>query len=101
MRPPGTPEQLEARRRRAIELLVSGESLSSVARAVDASVSSVHRWYQAYQAEGLKGLSPRPTPGRPPKLARAQLAQLPRLVVQGAEAYGFPTPVWTPSAWPT
>ena len=37
----------------------------------------------------------RPRPGRPPKLARAQLAQLPRLLAQGAEGYGFPTPVWT------
>ncbi len=95
MRPPGTPEQLEARRRRAIELLDSGESLSSVARAVDASVSSVHRWYRAYQAEGLKGLSPQPTPGRPPKLSVGQRERLGQLLQRGPPAAGYESELWT------
>lgn len=95
MRPPGTPEQLQARRRRAIELLDTGESLSSVARAVDASVSSVHRWYQAYQAEGLKGLSPHPTPGRPAKLSAGQRERLGELLRRGPPAAGHESALWT------
>lgn len=43
MRPPGTPAQLERRRRRAVQLVKSGRALSAVARQVHASVSSVFR----------------------------------------------------------
>jgi len=95
MRPPGTPEQLQARRRRAIELLDTGESLSSVARAVDASVSSVHRWYQAYQAEGWKGLSPHSTPGRPAKLSARERERLGELLQRGPPAAGYESELWT------
>lgn len=95
MRPPGTPEQLEARRRRAIEKLDAGESLLSVARAVNASVSSVHRWYQAYQLKGSKGLLPLPTPGRPPKLSAAQRERLGELLQRGPPAAGYETELWT------
>jgi transposase len=95
MRPCGTPQQLEARRRRAIELLQTGENLSAVAQALSASVSSVHRWFQTYQARGLKGLRPRPTPGRPPKLTYAQQAQVVELLLRGPSSAGYDTELWT------
>ena len=95
MRPPGSPQQLEARRRRAIELLDAGESLSSAARAVNASVSSVHRWRQAYQANGSEGLLARPTPGRPPKLSASQRQRLVDLLQRGPPAAGYNTELWT------
>jgi hypothetical protein len=41
MRPAGTPEQLEQRRRRAIAQVKAGHTLSTVARQFSASVSSV------------------------------------------------------------
>jgi hypothetical protein len=41
------------------------------------------------------GTAPHPPARTTPKLARAQLAQLPRLLERGAEAYGFPTAIWT------
>lgn len=95
MRPLGTPEQLEARRRRAIELLEAGASLSEVARALKSSVSSVHRWYQAYQKKGSDGLAPLPTPGRPPKLSAAQQERLRELLQRGPPAAGYDTTLWT------
>jgi len=95
MRPPGTPEQLEARRRRAIELLDAGESLLATARAVDASVSSVHRWYQAYQEKGSDGLLPLPTPGRPTRLSAEQRERLRELLQRGPPAAGYETELWT------
>jgi transposase len=49
MRPPGAPDQLEQRRRRAVQLLQAGRPTSAVARQVQASVSSVWRWWQTYQ----------------------------------------------------
>lgn len=95
MRPQGTAQQLEKRRRRAIQLLRAGKSLSAAARAVSASVSSVHRWYQTYQAKGLEGLRPRPTPGRPPKLSLAQRHRLAGLLERGPPTFGYTTDLWT------
>lgn len=95
MRPSGSAAQLEKRRRQAIQLLKAGNALSAVAAAVGASVSSVHRWYQTYLEEGLKGLRPRPTPGRPPKLSERQKKKLEKRLLQGPLAAGYRTDLWT------
>lgn len=95
MRPPGSPQQLERRRRQAIRLLNAGTSRSAVARTVRASKSSVFRWYQAYQRRGRAGLRPKPTPGRPPKLSEAHQQRLTRVLVAGPLAAGYRTDLWT------
>ena len=95
MRPHGTQQQLEKRRRHAIRLLKAGKSLSAVARAVSASVSSVFRWYQTYQTKGWQGLRPQPTPGRPPKLSPAQKRHLVTVLLKGPLAAGYRTDLWT------
>jgi len=91
---------MEAHRLAAVPRGRRGEPLAAIARALGVGRQAVHKWAQQYRRRGAAGLRRRPRPGRPPKLARAQLAQLLRLVVQGAEAYGFPTPVWTPAISP-
>src|SRR5262245_51434462 len=95
MRPPGTPKQLEKRRRRAVQLLESGQDLSSVARQVGAALSSVCRWRQAYRRNGPRGLVPKPTPGRPPRLALAEKRRLVKLLTRGALHAGYRTDLWT------
>lgn len=95
MRPHGTPAQLERRRRHAIQLLQAGKTLSAVARALSASVSSVFRWWQAYRQKGLQELRAKPTPGRPPRLSHRQKQKLLRLLVHGPLAAGYPTDLWT------
>jgi transposase len=95
MRPQGTAQQLERRRRQAIRLLRAGKHLSAVARAVSASVSSVFRWYQSYRTKGLKGLRPHPTPGRPPKLSASQKKRLTTVLLKGHLAAGYRTDLWT------
>ncbi|TAJ28428.1 MAG: IS630 family transposase [Nitrospirae bacterium] len=95
MRPPGTAQQLERRRRQAIRLLQAGKNLSAVARAVSASVSSVFRWSQAYRRKGVPGLHPQPTPGRPPKLSTAQKKRLVTLLLKGSLSAGYRTDLWT------
>jgi len=66
MRPPGSPQRLEQRRRKAIALLRSGETYQKVAWAVKSSLSSVVRWHQAYQQGGKQGLRTKPIPGGRP-----------------------------------
>ena len=86
---------LEARRLAALPRIRRGESLSAIARQLGVSRQAVHQWAQQSRRRGVAGLRRIPRSGRPPKLARAQLAQLPRLLAHGAEAHGFSTAVWT------
>ena len=95
MRPHGAAQQLERRRRQAIRLLKAGKTLSAVARALSASVSSVFRWSQTYQTKGLRGLRPQPTPGRPPKLSPSQKRKLVTVLLKGSLAAGYRTDLWT------
>ena len=95
MRPQGTAQQLEARRRQAIERLKAGQKLSAVARAVGSSVSSVHRWHETYRKKGMQGLRPRPTPGRPAKLSSSQKERLLKILLKGSLAAGYRTDLWT------
>lgn len=95
MRPSGTPEQLETRRRRAVALLHAGTPYRAVARQIGVSLSSVVRWEQAYRRDKRNGLRARPTPGRPCRLASAQREQLKTVLLRGAGAAGYGTELWT------
>src|SRR5215813_8986785 len=95
MRPPGSPEQLERRRRRAIVLLRKGLNLSAVAAKVGCSVSSVFLWREAYRKQGEGGLGAKPAPGRPSRLDARQRQALTRILLQGALSCGYPTDLWT------
>ena len=95
MRPPGTPKQLEKRRRRAVQLLESGQTLSAVAHRIGAAASSVFRWRQVSRRKGTQGLAARPTPGRPPRLSTVQKRQLVKLLTRGALHSGYRTDLWT------
>jgi transposase len=95
MRPPGAPDQLQQRRRRALQLLQAGRPMAAVARQVQASGSSVWRWWRTYQRDGLRGLAPKPTPGRPPRLSGSQLRTLEKILTRGPRRVGCPTGLWT------
>jgi transposase len=86
---------LEKRRRRAVALLRKGLGLQEVARRVKSSVSSVHRWWQAWRKRGSSGLIAKPAPGRPRKLTARERAKLLDILLEGARGAGFSTEVWT------
>ena len=95
MRPYGSPEQLEKRRRRAIELLQKGWSLSAVAAKIGCSASSVFFWREAVRKRGAQGLKAKPVPGRPSRLTQRQKQALARILVRGALRCGYATDLWT------
>jgi transposase len=95
MRPFGSPEVLEARRSIAARLLAQGMSLTEVAAAVGASVSSVKRWSDALAAGGMSALASRPHFGPRPRLNQEDCQQLLAALNDGADEWGFPTPEWT------
>lgn len=86
---------MERRRRRAVDLLKSGASITEVARRLGCSHSSVILWRDAVRHRGSTALHAKPAPGRPPKLTVRQRAKLPRLLLRGASAWGFETDLWT------
>ena len=90
-------EQLEERRLKAIEMLRGDEGLTQaeVARRLGVTRGAVGQWVAAYKGGGRRALKARHRTGRPPKLERKILKRLPRLLLEGAEAHGFETDVWT------
>ena len=95
MRPRGSPEELERRRNRAIELMQQGYQPVDVAHMVGVDRRSVRRWNAAYRAQGLDGISRKPASGRPAKLDARARRKLDRILLKGARAAGFPTDLWT------
>ena len=95
MRPKGTAEELERRRRRAVALVEEGWSMRDAAKAVGASPGSVSTWYATYQKHGDAGLAAKAHPGRPPELTPRQLKELETLLSKGAAHQGYPNELWT------
>jgi len=95
MRPPGSPQDLERRRLRAIELLKEDHPQVEVARIVGCDRRSVRRWNAAFRKGGGEGIKARPTPGRPPRLDEKAKRRLEKALLKGAEAAGFETDLWT------
>jgi transposase len=94
-RPVGTPDELERRRRRAVELVRQGERPAQVARFLGVHRSSVSRWRAAADHGGDAALAARPHPHRPPHLSGDQLHRLEALLARGAQAHGWPNGLWT------
>lgn len=95
MRPQGSPAELERRRLRAMDLLERDLPVHVVAERLGVDRRSVRRWKRAHRRQGPRGLKARPAPGRPPKLTPAQRRRLVRAILDGPEAAGYRTALWT------
>ena len=72
-----------------------GWSQRQIAAALGVSEGAVSQWMARAREGGPEALRQRPRPGAPRRLTTEQLARLPALLHQGAEAYGFRGQVWT------
>lgn len=95
MRPKGTAQELERRRRRALELLQQGERVVDIARFLGIHTDTIYRWKAQVDRDGPNALDPKPQTGRPPKLNDDQLNQLDELLREGAKAHGYPDDLWS------
>ncbi len=86
---------LEGRRLRAWELFQAGWRQVEIAKALGVTEGAVSQWMKRAREGGIEALYRQPAPGAPSKLTAAQLAELPNVLAQGAEAYGFRGSVWT------
>ena len=85
----------EWRRRRAWELSQQGWKQKEIAEALGVSQGAVSQWMKVGREQGEEGLRGKIAEGPHPRLSEEQLAQLPPLLDQGAEAHGFRGEVWT------
>lgn len=69
--------------------------MHEVARRIGCDASSVMRWRNARMVGGEAALSPKPSPGRPPKLTRKKQLHLVKLLAKGPLAFGYRTDLWT------
>ena len=95
MRPHGSPQDLEKRRRKVIGLLQQKLSLHEIARRIGCHPSSVLRWRDAWRRGGSAALKATPASGRPPLLTAKQKKKLVVLLSQGAMVHGYRTELWT------
>jgi transposase len=95
MRPHGSPQSLEERRKRVVTYLKQKLSLHEIARRMDCHASSVLRWRDALQNGGKDALKAKPASGRPSRLTSIQKKRLVRILTKGAMAHGYRTELWT------
>ena len=88
-------EALEKRRFEAMRLLDEGWNQSQTARRLKVARQTVSEWRRRYREQGSAGLRQAGRAGRKPRLDAAQLERLESQLLQGPEAHGFPTPLWT------
>lgn len=96
MRPKGSAKELERRRQRAMALIFTHDYTQvAAAEAVGVTVRTLQRWVAAYRSHGNDGIAPSETPGRPRSLDEKDLAKLEKILLKGANAYGFDNDLWT------
>ncbi len=95
MRPCGSQEQLEVRRRRAVALRQQGCGPSEIARLLNTTPQSVCRWVRAFRRRGEEALAAKRVVGRRSKLNAQQKRALAKCLRKRASLYGFDGDLWT------
>lgn len=95
MRTKGSADELERRRRLAVERVSEGYLATEVAEFLGVHPATVRKWCAAHQKLGDAALAAKPPPGRPPKLTRARQAQVVRWLHKNPKSFGFATELWT------
>jgi transposase len=89
-----TRKQIQQKRYEAAALFEQDLSNAEIGRRIGINRSSVSGWKQIWQAHGNEGLLLH-TPGPASRLTDQQVQQVLQALLQGPEAQGFPTPLWT------
>jgi transposase len=95
MRSPGSSDELERRRRLAVQRVREGHPIEEVADFLGVHRTTVSRWWAAFRARGVAGLEVRSSPGRPSKLTSNQEKVIHRWLADKPTEHGFPTDLWT------
>ena len=80
---------------RAADLLERGVRPAEIARQVGVAHQVVSEWRKAWRQGGREALRSAGPAGRKSRLTDAQLAEVTTALIDGAEANGYSTDVWT------
>lgn len=95
MRRNGTPQELERVRHTAVRMHAQGIAPETIAQVVDRTVRTVHKWIAAVRDHGPEAIKAKPHAGAKPKLSAEQRADLRERLLEGAQAHGFSTDLWS------
>src|SRR4051812_12900704 len=95
MKPRASPDELEHRRRLAVQRVLEGYSTQDVADFHGVDPSSVRRWAAALRDQEDSGLLARPALGRPPKLTATQEKIIRPWLADSPTEHDFDTELWT------
>ncbi len=84
-------------RRRAVNAVLRGRSMSDVADAFHTNRSTVSRWVNRFQQEGDEGILRGAVSDRPRKLEELTEEELCNIVLKPASNFGFESDLWTVS----
>lgn len=87
--------KLEQRRLKAAKLFAQGRNPSEVARFLGVRRQSAHEWRRRWLAGGPAALHSTGAAGPKARLRTAQTAAVTAALLQGPEAHGYATAVWT------
>ncbi len=73
----------------------NGWKQKDIAVAMGVTKWSISQWVKRAKAGGVESLRHRKPPGAPPRLTPEQRAQIPALLAQGAQVFGFRGDIWT------
>jgi transposase len=88
-------DEASKRRVRAGRMLLKGKTPAQVAAAVGAPRQTVYRWLDVLNDGGIDALRVINKGGRPAQLDVAQYDQLRQVLLDGPQAAGFDTDLWT------
>ena len=78
----------------ALLLLLEGQRPGWIAEVLGLTRMTLTRWIHGANAEGLAALTPKPRPGRPPRVTAAVRRTLARHLDQSPAAFGLPRVQW-------
>ena len=87
--------RMEQRRLKAAKLFAQGKNPSEVARLLGVRRQSAHDWQRRWLAGGEAALRSSGAAGPKARLSTAQTAAVAAAIIQGPEAHGYATAVWT------
>jgi transposase len=95
MRTKGTAQELETRRRLAVQRVHEGWPTDQVAQFLGVTRRAVNGWLARHRADPVHGLDAKPAPGRPPKLDPGQEQLVLSWFGQSPTVFGFSGELWT------
>lgn len=93
--PKRTPKQWLSLKEDAVARFGDGQSVRTVAEALNVSNEAVRVWRKKWQQAGAKAVCVQKPRGRKPKLSPEQLERLSQALLQGPRHWGYKTELWT------